>query len=399
MNCSEIFQKTKVILASLLCFSVALEVAARIDDKINYDAPLLELYSPHHLKRKDKNNISYNVPNSHFEKWKINSSGFRGPEILPSEAGKLRIVCMGTSETYGIYESPEHEWPAQFRKILENNHNFEIINASVVGLALDKFIPYIDKYVMPTKPDIFILVLNPFRYGFNNKDLQQDNAEQRQKARKNGFSPKKILKVVLENIRVLRKIKLVVKNILPESVIEKKRLWMLNRQIKNLKKNRLKNNEQIDIIPQESIATFRDDVEQLIDFLSEKGIDVILCSYPSLISKENIDKHKTTFLDHQRFYIGLSIKGILDAAEKFNAEIIKIAEKNKLDCLDINTLIPKTKIFFADNVHYTDKGADIFAKSINEFVHNKKEFCKNRQSFYTAPHPMHTKHNEILKPR
>jgi hypothetical protein len=41
-------------------------------------------------------------PNAQYLKWKLNSLGFRGPELDP---GATRILCVGSSETFGQYES------------------------------------------------------------------------------------------------------------------------------------------------------------------------------------------------------------------------------------------------------------------------------------------------------
>ncbi len=104
---------------SLIAFFIALEVSARIDDKIKYNAPFFHEYSPSLLRSKDSEGLNHNIPRSHFEKWRINNFGFRGADISSLKSDSFyRIVCMGTSETFGLYESPGREWPAQLQNIL-----------------------------------------------------------------------------------------------------------------------------------------------------------------------------------------------------------------------------------------------------------------------------------------
>jgi hypothetical protein len=55
------------------------------------------------LFEEDSNGVHYNIPNARYEKWEINSLGFRGKEIdLEKKEGQIRIVCLGVSETFGF---------------------------------------------------------------------------------------------------------------------------------------------------------------------------------------------------------------------------------------------------------------------------------------------------------
>jgi len=112
---------------SIIIFIVTLEMSARIDDKIRYDAPIFSNYSAALLRSRDSEGINYNIPNAHFEKWRINEQGFRGSEIsLKKESERIRIVCLGTSETFGLYESPGKEWANQLLKIWKQKKNSKL---------------------------------------------------------------------------------------------------------------------------------------------------------------------------------------------------------------------------------------------------------------------------------
>ncbi len=67
------------------------------------------------LFEEDSDGIHHHIPNAKYEKWEINSLGFRGKEIdLEKKEGQIRIACFGVSETFGVYESKDKEWPSQF---------------------------------------------------------------------------------------------------------------------------------------------------------------------------------------------------------------------------------------------------------------------------------------------
>src|SRR5215218_19485 len=107
----------RIILRVVSCSIIALitfELCARLDDYFAYEAPILssyhidQIYEFDSIGRKGK-------PNTQFRKWKLNSLGYRGPELKP---GLTRIVVFGASETFGLYEGPGHEFPRQVERRL-----------------------------------------------------------------------------------------------------------------------------------------------------------------------------------------------------------------------------------------------------------------------------------------
>ena len=128
---------TRIALALIygLLFLFILEISARVDDAVKWGAPLLGIYSRESLTLVDE--LGYrNRPNSQFEKWKINSFGFRGDEIKrEAPEGTVRIMVLGASETFGLYEEPGKEFPAQLEA--ELNHAchgcFQVLNGAVTG--------------------------------------------------------------------------------------------------------------------------------------------------------------------------------------------------------------------------------------------------------------------------
>src|SRR5690606_9134218 len=79
---------------SVLLAAAALEVCARIDDRYTYGAPMTgyfdidTIYEFDELGRRGK-------PNAQYQKWKLNSLGFRGPDLAPD---KLTVAVLGASE-------------------------------------------------------------------------------------------------------------------------------------------------------------------------------------------------------------------------------------------------------------------------------------------------------------
>lgn len=95
-----------------LLFLVSLEFCARMDDVLIWKAPFWSRYSNELLTMRDALGGHRGHPNARFEKWQMNSFGFRGPEFEEKKpAGVIRIMAVGASETFGLYEKAGGEYP------------------------------------------------------------------------------------------------------------------------------------------------------------------------------------------------------------------------------------------------------------------------------------------------
>jgi len=88
----------------------------------------------------------------------INSLGYRGEEIsFNKEDGKIRILCLGDSTTFGEFVNDEETFPYQLQKLFDlRDANVEVINGGVGGTTIvDQF--YFLKKSGEIKPDIAVL--------------------------------------------------------------------------------------------------------------------------------------------------------------------------------------------------------------------------------------------------
>jgi lysophospholipase L1-like esterase len=90
-----------------------------------------------------------------------------------------------------------------------------------------------------------------------------------------------------------------------------------------------------------------------------------------LISPKNLQEHLEIFLDHRRFYVELSLLGIIDASLKLNEVIKSVANEYLIGFIDNNAAISKNTEYFADNVHYTDEGARLVAFNFAKYIKNQ----------------------------
>lgn len=151
-------------LTALAAFLLSAELAARLDDALFHSVPFFanpryeDLIMQDWFGRRGR-------PHAQFRKWKLNSLGFRGPEItLDRRPGCARVVVMGASETFGYYESPGHEYPSVLGKKLAARGCVEVVNTAVIGMNLGNMRSYWTHWVARLNPDVVLIYPSPLFY-------------------------------------------------------------------------------------------------------------------------------------------------------------------------------------------------------------------------------------------
>ena len=94
----------------------------------------------------------------------VNSSGFRGPEILKKTPEIKRIICMGGSTTYGLNLPYAETYPKLLQDELDRlagKNRFEVINAGIAAFKLKQIIALYEHEAAHLQPDI-VVIMNVF---------------------------------------------------------------------------------------------------------------------------------------------------------------------------------------------------------------------------------------------
>ena len=326
------------------------------------------------LVEKDSHGILHNVPNARYKKWEINSLGFRGEEIdLEKKEGQIRIVCLGGSETFGYYENKGKEWPSQLGEMLRDKFpRVEVINITVVGQHLKKRKDYVEKYVLPLKPDIKIIIHQRF-FDY----MRESNRRGEGEHSVNDGKVKKVKYPVTgkPSIETPRRVPPECEDTKKKGFLERFlthiRIRRLQRKIRKKERKYLINKEPLDEAPEDMILEYERELRLFAHYLKENNILPVLSTYPTLVTPFNKDIYKDLLLAYRRiFCIELSEDGILDALRKLSHANRKIAEEQNLVFVDNEHLIPKTLKYFADSCHFTDQGAEIIARNCYDVLNH-----------------------------
>lgn len=150
----------------LLVCGVAAELTARIEDRIRLGYPLNAVPSEADLRLTDEHGTR-GRPYGRFKKWQLNEFGFRGPAMTMAPApGCARVMVLGASETFGLYESDGMEYPAQLARRLNQPSCgcFEVVNTAMVGLTVRSMHGLWDRWLARFAPDIVVIYPTPAFY-------------------------------------------------------------------------------------------------------------------------------------------------------------------------------------------------------------------------------------------
>ncbi len=106
---------------------------------------------------------------------RINSHGFRGPELAQPKGTVYRIVCLGESTTFGCtLNAADRPWPRLLEEKIRSRLNparpVEVINAGVPSFSLRDNLARLEADILPLKPDLLISY-----HGFNGFELLHDS--------------------------------------------------------------------------------------------------------------------------------------------------------------------------------------------------------------------------------
>ena len=355
----QVFNKLARWSLLVACFLGTIELACRIEQWFLYDAPVLGMYTyDTALFTMDEYGITGKA-NGAYEKWRLNSFGFRGPEIHRHKSShRLRVVCVGASETFGLYENPGAEWPRQLESLLSDAEvETEVINAAIAGMSLPQRTLHIQYRLTPFEPDVVLFMLEYGSYA--------GMTEQRLKKRQDksvGLPGRSDIIASLKALRTVSRLKDVFLPRLPIQI--QKGFERLERGAKlRLKETELgpKFRSITHVAPFE-IDVFRRDLERLYAVSSATGVRLVLLSPAMWFTERNFDMTYLSwpYLDESWWK---EAQGVLSATAR------NFANERHLPYIDLSEVVRGHEAeWMMDMLHFNDSGAKQVALRVADQV-------------------------------
>ena len=119
----------------------------------------------------------------HKPTWNIalNSQGFRAPEFeVPKPRGRVRIVCLGDSWTFGSNVNQDQAYPQRLQALLRRafpTADIEVLNLGVFGYTSFQGLALLRRQVLVLDPDVVVLgfgMNDSSTAGFRDEDLARE---------------------------------------------------------------------------------------------------------------------------------------------------------------------------------------------------------------------------------
>lgn len=321
------------------------EVMARIDDAARAGIPILNSPAESDLTIRDSLGIR-GRPFAQYRKWTLNNAGFRGSEVRPvPRSDCVRVAVMGASETFGSYESPEKEYPAQLADSLRRRGCYEIINAAVVGMSLTGQVRLWDKWISRFRPDIVVIYPSPAFY-LSNEAPRFDSYRTAPTAR-----PPRLASRLVDRLK---------SRIQYPAFIQRRRVAKEIADARNGKPARWFYRQ----VPDERLALLRQHLDSLISTVRARGAMPVLMTHAMRFG-DSLSGEDRDLLRSWVRYTPRATEEVLLAFELESAAMERdLAKTRGVPLVDAAAIMTGRTEWFEDAIHFTDEGSSVMAGSI-----------------------------------
>ena len=325
-------------IVSLLALAIGLEGGTRLDELIRLGTPLGSTASSVNDIITIDANGARGLPGGHYRQFAFNSVGLRGPELT----GRPRILVLGASESFGLYEPAGKEYPRQLQDSLAARGCLvDVLNAALPGFTIPTISVTYRNYVRGMGATVAVVYPTPVQYLDANRPA---------------FTPPTSgppARPLLSNFRVVRRLRDHLKAILPTRL----KTYLRSREIAAMQKDRA-GAQQWTAIPDDRMEAFRADLGALLDTLTASGVRPLVATHANAFAGR-IAVDTALLVAWAKFYPDAAM-GLLPRFESAaNGEVLRIARERGLPVSDLAatmSTLGKDSVF-ADFSHFTAAGS------------------------------------------
>ena len=303
-------------------------------------------------------------PNTELGNIKINSRGFRSPEIeVPKPAGTIRVGFLGASTTYcAEVSSNQATWPhlvvTQLREAFPGVR-FDYINAGVPGYGVGSSLKMLNSRVAELEPDVLLI------YHATN-DL---SGISRNLARTQGViapSPKK------------RSLWLSQHSLLVHLVEKNLRILMAQSSATaadNPAEDSDRTVAKLEFDPEALRTPFDEGLDALVKGARAAAPMVAIATFSARIRASQTKEEKSEAAVTSLYYMPyMTLDNLVAGFDLYNQVIREVASRNGATLIDGEQEIPGDAVHFNDSVHFTDAGSTVMARRVSSRLSKSEPF-------------------------
>lgn len=327
------------LLAALGVFLVVWEACARVDDSWTDGAPLFGVYDLSGLTTVDEFGIA-GRPNARFSKWKMNGLGFRGEDL---RSDRESILCVGASETFGMYEPEGMEFPKQLEREINRrarSERYQVVNAGLPGQSLSSFNRRAVAVIRRVRPTVAVLYPSLAIY----IDPPPEN-----------FVRPATTQTPRFRLRIAQKVSSALSDRAPEAIQTAARRIAIGAQTRH--------RVILQRIPESNVLRFRRDLSRLLDLLAGEQVRAVVVTHATRFGAWAAPGDQAMLIAWRALYPALEEGGFLDMENRLNNVIRGEAANRGLTLVDAAAFLHGADNF-VEFVHFTPRGAGALAHAI-----------------------------------
>ncbi len=329
-------------------FVLLLEVFARIEDRLRWDAPLLASYRFDDLRQRDDAGTLRCAPNGRYKNFSLDDQGFR---LTGEHRSGPKLAWLGASEAFGLYESPGKDVANVLEQTLAlSGGQVEVINASCFGLNVRRMQRVLRNQLGQTP--LAAVVLYPTPHFYLDIKPVADDLPRKSRSRP---SP-------LASFRLPGKAKEVIKAFLPTTAQDFLRRWAIERTVAKQPADWVWTE-----VPEDRLDLFEQDVRQLLRSAIASGAPVALMTH-SIAFSDTATPDPSVMLAWRRFYPRATQQVLLEFDALANQRLRSLALEFEVELIDTAQLINGRSEMFADFSHFSDSGAAQVAEAVAQWA-------------------------------
>lgn len=359
-------------LALAAIFALSMELTSRTVDWVRFRMPILSpVTSEEDLIVRDHAGM-HGRPSVRYRQWSMDSLGLRGPEVTAEKPpGTVRIMTVGASETFGLYESPGKEYPKQ----LEDSLNawlrmeerggrrrapraFQVLNAAMPGMSLPTLEQDLRNRLVRLHPDIVVLYPTPAGY-LNAKPPRATPPDTSSSTHdlplRRIFYP-----------RVLADLRAEVKQLAPRALLR----WLRHRELSRTVDDHPAE-WRFTTLPRARLTQLDADLRDFVAITHAAGAEPILATHANTFVGDSSDD-KDRLEAWERFYPRATAAVIVafDSAARLVTQ--RVAADSGVVAVDLAPALSRhPRDNFVDAIHFTDAGAAVVASQLAEAIENR----------------------------
>jgi lysophospholipase L1-like esterase len=304
----------------------------------------------------------------------INNMGFRGDDLqVPKPGDEYRIFMVGGSSTESLYlddsQAVTHVLEEELHKRLPKSRRVKVYNAGKSGDASDDHVSMIVHRIVHLQPDMIILFsgLNDLTRSIYHYDYLHYARPARLERR---FSSSKLLKFLLTEFQIPRRIYYLVERVTPQS--EEGILEEITARSNYKKKVQLRLSVPVsDQEPRTDLAAYEHNLRTIVGVAIAHRTRLTMVTQATTWNS-SVDP-RTAEWQWVLYRNGVHYRADrMDAAlESLNNVMRKLAIEFSVPLYDLANRVPKSLEFFYDDVHFNVRGARKVGTELAAFLVEK----------------------------